>query len=72
MRIIFNQNNIKMEKLRYNLYYTLANIKEKIKHENLDWIINNNRLKIFYFIYFLIVYIIEVFSKDNNQYLKQV
>ena len=36
MRIIFNQNNIKMEKLRYNLYYTLANVKEKIQHGNLD------------------------------------
>ena len=32
MRIKFNQNNIKMEKLRYNLYYTLANVKEKIQH----------------------------------------
>ena len=36
MRIKFNQNNIKMEKLRYNLYYTLANVKEKIQHGNSD------------------------------------
>jgi hypothetical protein len=48
-----------MEKLRYNLYYTLANVKEKIQHGNLDWIINN-RLKIIYFIYFLILYIINI------------
>ena len=32
MRIKFNQNNIKMEKLRYNLFYSLANVRENILH----------------------------------------